>query len=133
MDLVLNGHLVGRASTIDGPMRVALRDHTERDIVRSVQLWSERKSVVTDMLNGNVKVVLQKPESLCFNPATGYLTSKATNSWVLSTLFGETTYYSTDGIKQVCLTPSTHGWHCFVAVLAQVYGQACWNSKRGNR
>ena len=77
MDLVLNGHLVGRASTIDGPTWVALQDHAEHDIVRSVQLWSKRKSVVTDVLNGIVKVALQKPESLCFNPCQGHSTHDA--------------------------------------------------------
>ena len=72
---------------------------------------------------GIVNVALQNPGSLCVNPKTGYLSSKATNPRVLSTLLGETTYFSTNGIEQICLTPSAHGWHRFVAVLAQVYGQ----------
>ena len=51
MELVLNGYRVGGPSTcIEGPIGDALRDHAERDIVRSVQLWSERKSVLAEVL-----------------------------------------------------------------------------------
>lgn len=70
-----------------------------------------------------MNVAIRDPASLDFNPITGYLTSRECNSWVLSTLLGEVTYYSTDGNKQICVTPSAHGWHRFVAVLAQVYNQ----------
>ena len=38
-------------------------------------------------------------------------------------LLGEPTNRSIDAFKQICLTLSAHGWHRFIAVLAQVYRQ----------
>lgn len=52
----------------------------------------------------------------------GYLWSKVTNSWVLTSLTGLSTYYSTSGIRQICVTPFAHGWLRFAAVLAQMCG-----------
>lgn len=69
---------------------------------------------------GIVNVALQDPAGFFFGSYTGYFSSKATKSWVVSSLLGETTYYSTG--KQICLTPSAHGWHRFVAIVAQVFG-----------
>ncbi|KAF9781147.1 hypothetical protein BJ322DRAFT_1111866 [Thelephora terrestris] len=62
---------------------------------------------------GIVNVALQDPGNLSFNPTSGYLLSKDT---------GEACYFSSGGIKQICITPSAHGCHRFVAVLASVYG-----------
>ena len=41
----------------------------------------------------------------------------------ISTLLGQTTYFSAADIRQICITPFSHGWYRFVAVLAKVYGQ----------
>ena len=51
VDLVLNGYVVGGPSApLDEPIREALRDRMERNTLKSVQLWNERKSVLEDVL-----------------------------------------------------------------------------------
>lgn len=68
-----------------------------------------------------MNVALQDPHKFFFNPTIVFFSSKATKSWIVSSLLGETTYYSAG--KQICVAPSAHGWHRFVVVLAQVLGQ----------
>ena len=75
---------------------------------------------------GGIKnVALADPDSLTFSEKTGYLWSKGTRSWVLSTLLGQTEYFHNEdeGIHQICVTPFTQGWHRFTAVLGKVSGQ----------
>ena len=75
---------------------------------------------------GGIKnVALADPDSLTFSEKTGYLWSKATGSWVVSTLLGQTEYFHNEdeGIRQICVTPFTQGWHRFTAVLGIVSGQ----------
>lgn len=51
VDLVLNGYYVWRLITsIEGPLQVALCEHAKQDIIRSLQLWSERKSILAAVL-----------------------------------------------------------------------------------
>ena len=51
VDLVLNGYVVsGPSAPLDEPIREALRDRMERNTLKSVQLWNERKSVLEDVL-----------------------------------------------------------------------------------
>ena len=72
---------------------------------------------------GLINVALRDPSSLAVNLRTGYLWSKGDNSWVVSTLLGETTHFSSGDIKQICVIPFAHGWHRFAAILAMVYGE----------
>jgi hypothetical protein len=72
-------------------------------------------------IGGIVNMSLADPSMFSFNDK-GYLWSKATNSWVLTSLTGLSTYYSTSGIRQICVTPFAHGWLRFAAVLAQMCG-----------
>ncbi|KAF9780614.1 hypothetical protein BJ322DRAFT_1112608 [Thelephora terrestris] len=51
MDLTLNlDQVSGPSSPLHGPLQVALWDHAEQDIVRSLNLRSERKGVLTEVL-----------------------------------------------------------------------------------
>ena len=51
MDLVLNGYNVHRGiASIEGPLQVALHKHTELNVVCSIQLWNERKSILAGIL-----------------------------------------------------------------------------------
>ena len=72
-----------------------------------------------------INVALANPSSMSVHARSGYLWSNAARSWVVTTLLGQTTYYSNcvDSICQVSVTPFAHGWHRFVAVLGTVYGQ----------
>ena len=67
-------------------------------------------------------MALADPLSLAINPANGYLSTAHNESWVMSTLLGQTTHFSSTGIRQICVTPYTHGWYRFAAVLAEVCG-----------
>ena len=62
------------------------------------------------------------PATLYFDPDTGYLGLKETQSWVFGTLLGETMHFSNGKIKQICVKPFAHGWHRFMAVIAVVSG-----------
>lgn len=70
---------------------------------------------------GIVNVALADPASLSFQ-SEGYLWSNHSNSWVLSSLMGRTTYFPSSGIRQICAIPFSQGWHRFTAVLAEVLG-----------
>ena len=72
---------------------------------------------------GLINVALTDPSSLFVNQTYGYLSSKAHSSWTASTLLGEVEFHSDTSIHQICITPFTHGWFRFVAVLAQVFGR----------
>jgi hypothetical protein len=50
VDLTLSGFRGGSTFPVCRPLLAALRDHAERDIVRSLNLWSERKGVLTEVL-----------------------------------------------------------------------------------
>jgi hypothetical protein len=54
--------------------------------------------------------------------SNGYLWSSHNKCWVVSSLIGQTTYYSSDGYRQVCVTPYAQGWYRFTAFLAQLCG-----------
>jgi hypothetical protein len=72
---------------------------------------------------GIVNVALADPSSFSVHAGSGQLWSEKHRSWVLSSLVGQTTYFSPSDIRQICVTPFSHGWYRFVAVLATVYGQ----------
>jgi hypothetical protein len=72
---------------------------------------------------GIINVPLADPSALSVHANSGHLWSEKHQSWVLSSLVGQTTYFSTRDIRQICVTPFSHGWYRFVAVLAKVYGQ----------
>ena len=72
---------------------------------------------------GIINVALKDPASLSVITNTGYLCSTEHNTWIVSTLSGQTTYYSSSNIRQICIRPFAHGWHQFTAVLAKTYGQ----------
>ena len=71
---------------------------------------------------GLINVALRDPTTLTEHPTTGYLHSN-NNSWIVSTLTGRTTFFSNTRIRQICITPFTHGWHHFVTVLSEVFNQ----------
>ena len=72
-----------------------------------------------------MNVALSDPSDLMVDAKSGYLWSQKHNSWVVSTLLGQTTYYSNSptAIRQICIIPFTHGWYWFTAILGQVYGE----------
>ncbi|KAF9777705.1 hypothetical protein BJ322DRAFT_1084037 [Thelephora terrestris] len=72
---------------------------------------------------GIVNVALRDPATLSLNPTTGYLRSQENSSWVVASLNGQAAYFANSGIRQICVTPFAHGWHRFVAVLANVFQQ----------
>ena len=74
---------------------------------------------------GVINIALANPTDLSVDQKSGYLWSQKHNSWVVSSLLGQTTYYSntTKAIHEVCITPFTHGWYQFTALLGQVYGE----------
>ena len=59
---------------------------------------------------------------LYFDPESGYLRSKETQSWVFGSLLGESTHFSNGRIKQICIKPFARGWYRFIAVIAAVSG-----------
>lgn len=73
-----------------------------------------------------MNVALAQPSSLSVHKKSGYLWSNVAQSWVVSTMCGQSTYYSNcnDTIRQISVTPFSHGWYRFAAVLAEVYGQS---------
>lgn len=77
-------------------------------------------TTVTSPLSGIVNVALADPTSLSINPKSGYLWSNRAKAWVFGSLMGRTTYYSSGGISQICVTPFSEGWYRFAAVLAEV-------------
>ena len=73
---------------------------------------------------GILNVALADPASLYFDTATGYLSSREEQTWVVSTLLGETEFYNNTGnIRQISITPFSHGWYRFAAVLGEVLGK----------
>ena len=72
-----------------------------------------------------MNVALADPGALSFHEGTGYLWSKTSRSWVVSSLLGQTEYYSNEQgkIRQISTTPFTQGWHRFAAVLGSVCGE----------
>lgn len=72
---------------------------------------------------GVINVALADPTSLSVDPKTGYLMSEVNKTWVVSSLLGQTTYFSHSIIRQICITPFSHGWYRFASVLSKVYGQ----------
>jgi hypothetical protein len=71
---------------------------------------------------GMINVAIANPSTLSIHTTSGYLWSNRTNSWVMSTLMGKTTYFPTSNYRQICITPFTHGWYRFTSVLAEVCG-----------
>jgi len=78
---------------------------------------------------GIINVGLADPASLFFSKGnsttSGYLWSKNTKSWVVSSLLGQAEYFSNvdEKIRQISITPFLHGWYRFAAVLGQVLGE----------
>ena len=73
---------------------------------------------------GIINVALADPSTLAFDSDTGYLCSTSGQAWIMSSVVGQTTYFSSGKIPQICVLPSAHGWHRLVAVLAAVSGNS---------
>ena len=78
------------------------------------------KTSIKSPMGGIINIALADPLSFAIDPKYGYLTSAAEKNWVLCSLMGQTTYYSTGKIKQICVAPFPHGWYWMTALLADL-------------
>lgn len=69
---------------------------------------------------GIVNVALADPSDFSINANSQYLWSVRHDAWVMSSLVGKTTYFSTGPIRQICINPYKQGWYRFTSVLAEV-------------
>lgn len=82
-------------------------------------------TTLKSLKGGIINVTITDLTTLSVNDKTGYLMSNAKQSWAVSTLLGRTTHFSNSHIRQICITPFTHGWFRFTSVLSSVFNQDC--------